>query len=61
MDNKKTCEHMKAFYKEHRNEILFGMRMAMVKQKYEQALMEQAFEDYKKHVLYEQALDYASK
>lgn len=68
MEPKKSCKYFKKFYEEHRNEILDGLRTYMAMTRCEQDLLmrelmlpSRAYEEYKKHVLYEQALDYASK
>lgn len=65
---KSIANTMANFYKRHKTELLSGMQALhdeqvqyLLKQKILQESIERAFKTYKDKVLYEQALDYASK
>ena len=63
-ETKNTAKKMKQFYERHKSEVLWGIQILQDKTliaEIQQALVEKAYDTYKKKVLYEEALDYASK
>lgn len=59
-----TAKKMKKFYENHKSDILTGLKILedeKLLMQIRQAMVEKGYEIYKKKVLYEEALDYASK